>query len=143
MERIVITHNPEETEEAGVGLAPHLADGDVVAVVGELGAGKTTFVRGLARGLFVKDPVLSPSFLLARSYEGRLPFHHLDAYRITDPRELAEVGLHELLPPQEGITAVEWADRIANLIPRRAIWVTLEHRGKDRRRITLRRQKAG
>ena len=139
MERIVITHGPEETEEVGFGLASLVADGDVVALVGELGAGKTTFVKGLARGLFVKDVILSPSFLLARSYEGRLPFHHLDAYRINSAHELAEVGLQEHLPPSEGVTAVEWADRIQGLIPPGAVWVTLEHAGDDRRRITLRR----
>lgn len=139
MERIVITHSPEETDEVGFGLASLLADGDVVALVGELGAGKTTFVKGLARGLFVKDMVLSPSFLIARSYPGRIPFHHLDAYRIAAPHELAEVGLLELLPPSEGVTAVEWADRIPDLIPPGAIRVTLEHAGDDRRRITLRR----
>lgn len=139
MERIVISHDPEETEEVGFGLASLVADGDVVALVGELGAGKTTFVKGLARGLFVKDVILSPSFLLARSYVGRLPFHHLDAYRITSPHELTVVGLLELLPPSEGVTAVEWADRIPDHIPPGAIWVALEHAGDDRRRITLRR----
>lgn len=139
MERILITHSPEETEEAGVGLAELVRDGDVVALVGELGAGKTTFVKGLARGLFVKDLVLSPSFLLARSYEGRIPFHHLDAYRISDPDELSEVGLRDLLPPETGVTAVEWADRIPGLIPQGAVWVKIEHAGDDRRRITLRR----
>lgn len=139
MERIVITRSPEETEEVGLGLASLLTDGDVVALVGELGAGKTTLVKGLARGLFVKDMVLSPSFLLARSYSGRIPFHHLDAYRITAPHELAEVGLLDLLPPSEGVTAIEWADQIPDLIAPGAIWVTLEHAGDDRRRITLRR----
>lgn len=139
MERIVITHGAEETEEVGWGLASLLAHGDVVALVGELGAGKTTFVKGLARGLFVNDAILSPSYLLARTYRGRIPFHHLDLYRITSRRELVEVGLLGLLPPEEGVTAVEWADRIPNLIPPGAIWVTLEHAGEDRRRITLRR----
>lgn len=139
MERVLITASAEETEEAGAELAPTLRDGDVVALVGELGAGKSTFVRGLARGLFVKDVLLSPSFVLARSYAGRVPFHHLDLYRVRSFRELLEVGLDELLPPARGVTAVEWADRIPDRIPPGAVWVTLEHAGGDRRRITLRR----
>lgn len=138
MERIIISHSPDETDGVGFDLASLLSDGDVVALVGELGAGKTTFVKGLARGLFVKDMILSPSFLLARSYNGRMPFHHLDAYRIAGPHELSEVGLLELLPPSAGVTAVEWADRIPDIIPTRAIWVTLEHVDDTRRRITLR-----
>lgn len=139
MERIVITAGPEETEELGVDLAQALRDGDVVALVGELGAGKTTFVKGLARGLFVKDEILSPSFLIARTYQGRRPFHHLDLYRLTRPEELAEVGLLALLPPEEGTTAVEWADRIPQIIPPGAVWVRLDLMGDERRRITLRR----
>lgn len=139
MERIVITHSAEETEAVGTDLGLALQDGDVVALVGGLGTGKTTFVKGLARGLFVKDTILSPSFLLARTHRGRLPFHHLDAYRIAAARELVEVGIHELLPPSEGVTAVEWADRIPDRIPPGAVWVTLEHLGGDRRRVTIRR----
>lgn len=139
MERVVQSDGPEETMRLGEALAQELRDGEVVALVGELGAGKTTLVQGIAQGLFVRDIVLSPSFVLARSYRGRLLLHHLDAYRITRPEELWEVGLTELLPPDEGVTVVEWADRIEPLIPKGTLWVHLELLPDDRRRITLRR----
>ena len=139
MERVVITEGPEETVRLGEELAHMLRPGDVVALVGELGSGKTTLVKGIAQGLFVKEPVISPSFLLARSYRGRMPLHHLDAYRVNSPEELVEVGLLELLPPEEGITVVEWADRVAELIPPGSLWIHLEHLDGDRRKLTLRR----
>lgn len=139
MERVVITEGPEETVRLGEELAQALRPGDVVALVGELGSGKTTLVKGIAQGLFVKEPVISPSFLLARSYRGRMPLHHLDAYRVNSPEELVEVGLLELLPPEEGVTVVEWADRVEELIPPGSLWIHLEHLDGDRRRLTLRR----
>ncbi|MFO8033991.1 MAG: tRNA (adenosine(37)-N6)-threonylcarbamoyltransferase complex ATPase subunit type 1 TsaE [Candidatus Bipolaricaulota bacterium] len=138
MERTVVAEGPEETQRVGEELAHRLKSGDVVALVGELGAGKTTLVQGLARGLFIKEDVLSPSFVLARTHQGRLTLHHMDAYRINDPAELAEVGLTELLPPEEGVTALEWADRIPQLIPRGAIWVTMTMPSLERRRIEIR-----
>jgi len=139
MERVVITEGPEDTVRLGEELARMLRPGDVVALVGELGSGKTTLVKGIAQGLFVKEPVISPSFLLARSYRGRMPLHHLDAYRVNSPEELVEVGLLELLPPEEGVTVVEWADRVEELIPPGSLWIHLEHLDGDRRRLTLRR----
>lgn len=139
MERVVITEGPEETMALAADLAKRLRDGDVVALVGALGTGKTTFVKGLARGLFIAEEVLSPSFVLARSYKGNKLLHHLDFYRVRDPGELEEVGLLELLPPESGITAVEWADRFPDLIPKGAIWVFLEHVGDARRKVTIRR----
>lgn len=138
MERVVITTGPEETIRLGVEVAQDLRNGDVVALSGELGTGKTTFVQGIAQGLFVSALVLSPSFLLLRSYRGRIPLYHIDAYRINRPEELFEVGLIELLPPEEGVTVVEWADRIEPLIPKWALWVRFWFFG-DKRKIELSR----
>ncbi|HID08800.1 TPA: tRNA (adenosine(37)-N6)-threonylcarbamoyltransferase complex ATPase subunit type 1 TsaE, partial [Candidatus Micrarchaeota archaeon] len=126
MERVVITEGPEETLSLGMELAESLRDGDVVALVGELGVGKTTLVQGIARGLFVRDVVSSASFILARTYHGKLPLHHLDAYRVESVDEVFEAGLDRYLPPEEGVTVVEWADRIYELIPKGALWITLE-----------------
>jgi len=137
MERTVITDSAEETAQLGEDLAARLRPGDVVALVGDLGAGKTTLVQGLARGLFVAEAVLSPSYVLGRSYPGRLPLHHLDAYRIGDPQELIEAGLGEVLPSEDGVTVVEWGDRVADLLPVRAIWVHLTLLEGDRRRIAI------
>ncbi len=138
MERVRITASAEETERLGEDLARDLRSGDVVALVGELGAGKTTFVKGLARGLFVREDVISPSFLLARTYEGTLPLHHLDLYRLGGAGEMAEAGLLTYLPPEEGVTVVEWADRALAVLPSTAILVKFEHLGNNRRRITVR-----
>lgn len=139
MEKIVISKSPEETIEVAMELGRRLRDGEVVALVGELGTGKTTFVKGLARSFFIPEEILSPSFLLARTYRGKRVLHHLDLYRLKNAAELAEVGLDGLLPPEEGVTAVEWADRFPTVIPKDAIWVILEHEGGDRRKITIRR----
>ena len=139
MERVVITEGPEDTMRLGEELARELRAGDVVALVGELGSGKTTLAKGIAQGLFVREPVISPSFLLARTYRGQMLLHHLDAYRVNSPQELVEVGLTELLPPEEGVTVVEWADRVEELIPPGSLWIRLEHLDGDRRKLTLRR----
>lgn len=134
-----MSEGPEETMALAMDLARRLGDGEVVALVGELGTGKTTFVKGLARGFLIPEEVLSPSFLLARTYRGKKTLHHLDLYRVRAVEELEEVGLTALLPPEEGVTAVEWADRFPRLIPKSAVWVYFEHAGGDRRKITIRR----
>jgi tRNA threonylcarbamoyladenosine biosynthesis protein TsaE len=135
---MVITHSDEETRGAGAALARTLVAGDVVALTGELGAGKTCFVQGLARGLGARAWPTSPTFVLVNEYRAALPIHHVDAYRVAGPAELVDVGLLELIDG-DGVTVIEWADRVAPLLPARTIHVAIAGVGDEPRTITTRR----
>jgi len=134
--RSIETASEDETSAAGEALAPQLSAGDVLLLEGELGAGKTAFVRGLARGLGLQpDDVTSPTFTLIQEYRGpgALVLYHADLYRLS-PREVDDLGLGEL--SEEGILAVEWPDRW--LEPPTAHYrVRIESRGSDERSITI------
>jgi tRNA threonylcarbamoyladenosine biosynthesis protein TsaE len=137
MNKTIIAHTPAEMEEIGVELASILTDGMVVSLVGPLGSGKTTLSKGIAKGLLITDVVVSPSYLIARSYQGRLTMHHIDAYRVSSLEELAEVGLDEYLPPETGVSVVEWPDRIDGLVEISTIQVTLELLDGEDRRVNI------
>lgn len=124
------TSSPEETEAAGEELGRRLRQGDLVLLRGELGAGKTTFVRGIARGCGSVAPVASPTFQLVRLYPGRLQLAHVDLYRLEKGDELRDLGLDELL--DVGAVVVEWGDRLAGA---EAAMISIEHLGGDRRMI--------
>ena len=132
-----VTASVAETEELARRLATSLRGGEVVLLSGELGAGKTAFVRGLARGLGV-DPeeVASPTFVLLTSYPGRLRLHHADLYRLAGNGDDLELGLEEL-PGPDGVLAIEWAERLSLRPWARAIGVTLQHAGEDSRRVRI------
>jgi tRNA threonylcarbamoyladenosine biosynthesis protein TsaE len=133
-----ISRSPEETRALAVRLGPWLAPGDVVALNGELGSGKTEFVHGLAAGLNVSPqvPVSSPSFILAHEYPGRLTLIHLDLYRLEDlPPELLP-DLEEYLSGAQ-VVAVEWARRLAPLLPADYLEVDLEIMGESQRQFTF------
>ena len=134
----ISTRSAEQTREAGERLSATLGPGDVVALTGELGAGKTCFVQGLARGLGAAIWPTSPTFVLVNEYRADLPIHHVDAYRVAGPTEMVDVGLLELIDG-DGVTAIEWADRIASLLPDRAIHVSIEGVGDEPRTISIRR----
>jgi tRNA threonylcarbamoyladenosine biosynthesis protein TsaE len=129
-----VTNTPAETEAAGLELGQALQAGDIVLLTGELGAGKTTFVRGVARGTGSTAPVASPTFQLVRVYPGRVQLAHVDLYRIENPIELADLGLEELA--DSGAVVVEWGDRID--VPGASL-IEIKHLGGDRRllRTTL------
>jgi tRNA threonylcarbamoyladenosine biosynthesis protein TsaE len=134
-----VTSAPAETERIGEDLGRELRGGEVVLLSGELGAGKTAFVRGLARGLG-GDPgeVASPTFVLLTSYPGRLTLHHADLYRLHGGGDDREVGLEEL-PGPEGVLAIEWAERLAERPWPVVVEVHLEHAGEDQRRVRVSR----
>jgi tRNA threonylcarbamoyladenosine biosynthesis protein TsaE len=108
--RELVTDRPEATEAAAAALARHVRRGDLLLLVGEMGAGKTTFVRGLAAGLRVAGDVMSPTFQLVRVYRGAVQLAHVDLYRLGGDADLADLGLDELL--DEGAVVVEWGDRL-------------------------------
>jgi len=132
------SHSETETRRIAAALARALEAGDCIALRGELGAGKTCFVRGLAEGLGI-DPaqVSSPTFVLLHEYETpRGPaLAHIDAYRITNDADAETIALDEVL--ETAITAIEWPERLGDLLPARRIDIRLEHEGDDQRRITV------
>jgi len=127
-----ITRSADETARLGEALAPALAAGDVIALTGELGAGKTRFVAGLARGLACKARVRSPSFAIVNEYHGRLLLLHLDLYRI-DPRDLDGLGLDEYL--ERGALAVEWGERLPERDRAGALSIRFEAPGPGTREL--------
>jgi tRNA threonylcarbamoyladenosine biosynthesis protein TsaE len=131
---VAISESEQATTQLGAHLAGSLEPGDVVLLEGELGAGKTAFVRGLAIGLGApEDDVSSPTFTLIQEYRGRLPFLHADLYRISGA-EADELGLDEL--GRDGVVAIEWAAKLVRK-PAAAVEVLIEDLGGDRRRITI------
>jgi tRNA threonylcarbamoyladenosine biosynthesis protein TsaE len=118
------TRSAEETRDLGRRLAAALRPGDVVALVGELGSGKTTLVQGIAAALEARGRVASPSFLIVHEYRGRLPIYHVDLFRLR-PEEVESLGLEELFD-EGGVVLVEWAERAERLLPPDALWIHLE-----------------
>lgn len=131
-----ISHSVEETEKAGAALAAALRPGDVVALIGEIGAGKTTFVRGLAQGLGVHaSSVASPSFVLVRQYSaGRLPLFHADLFRLEGMPEAFSVGLEEFYD-QGGVTLIEWGNKVPGVLPEEYLEIRFDVADPETRRL--------
>lgn len=124
--------DPAATHAFGCALGETASDGDVVAALGDLGAGKTCLAQGLAEALGIAPSrVNSPTFAILQSYSGRLMFHHVDLYRISDEDEALGLGLDELIGVH-GVSLVEWPTRLSSLIPRDALWIRLEPENEGR-----------
>jgi tRNA threonylcarbamoyladenosine biosynthesis protein TsaE len=136
-ERTVTTVDPTDTRALAQRLAGAARPGDLVCLVGDLGAGKTQFAKGFAVGLGVTDTVSSPTFVLMTEYEGRLPMFHLDLYRLDDAADALAGGLLDERQA-EGVVLVEWAERLGDALPAGRLDVVIEGTGDDPRQITLR-----
>jgi tRNA threonylcarbamoyladenosine biosynthesis protein TsaE len=131
-----ITLTPEETETAGFSFAGGLAPGAVVGLYGELGTGKTCFVRGAARALNVRERVNSPTYSLVNVYDGDCPVYHMDAFRLKSPDEMVAIGFEDYVRAK-GICFIEWAERIEPLLPPRTRRVRFKALEENKREITF------
>ncbi|MGZ4985147.1 MAG: tRNA (adenosine(37)-N6)-threonylcarbamoyltransferase complex ATPase subunit type 1 TsaE [Chthoniobacterales bacterium] len=133
-----ISHSPEETARAGFECATRARMRDVFGLTGDLGAGKTQFVKGFVAGMGSLAEVTSPTFTLIHEYSGgRLPVYHIDFYRIQSAQELVRLGLDEYVDG-DGVCIIEWADRFRNLLPERTKWISLKVRSETEREIISR-----
>ena len=137
---VIETRSPEETFRLGRKLGEAARPGQVFTLTGDLGTGKTVFTQGFAKGLGVEEPVNSPTFTIVQVYdEGRLPLYHFDVYRIGDVEEMEEVGFEDYVMG-DGVSLIEWADLISEILPEKRTAVRIEkdlEQGFDYRRITI------
>jgi len=131
-----VSASPDRTKEIGASLGGLLEKGDYICLYGDLGAGKTTLVQGIARGLGVAEKyITSPSFALVNEYRGRLTLYHIDLYRLSGPEDLDDIGFKEY--PGDGVAAVEWPERAEGSLPSGRLEVTMGYEGIDSRRLSF------
>ena len=134
-----ISSSPDQTIERGRLIGTSLRPGSLVALEGDLGSGKTTLVKGIALGLGVKSAreVKSPTFVILHIYQGRVPLHHFDLYRLDGTSDLEGIGLEEFMTDPNSVSVIEWADRVPDVSKRADVVIKLASKGKDKREIKL------
>ena len=132
MEKTFITHSSNETQKLGKLLAREFQGGEIICMTGELGAGKTTFTQGLLKGLGVKGPYTSPTFVIMKKYTENI--YHLDAYRV-GASDVLSLGWEEIVADKTNVVIIEWAERIAEIIPKDSLWIEFSWMGEKERRI--------
>ncbi len=134
------TKSAQETKELGKELAACLKGGETLALVGDLGAGKTTFVQGLAQGLGIKNRIISPTFILMRNYQGKKNLYHIDLYRLEEnvKNEVKNLGIEEIWDKPQNIVVIEWAEKLPkSFYPPNTTWIEFENVGEEERRIEI------
>ena len=134
----MLTSSARETMLVGEKLAKKLVPGDVVALYGNLGSGKTTFTKGVGKGLGVKNPerINSPTFVLIKEYKGKIPLYHLDLYRMGDLKEIENLAIEEYIYG-DGVTVIEWAEKIKPLLPEKLVSVRLKAKSGNKREVLV------
>ncbi|XOB42742.1 MAG: tRNA (adenosine(37)-N6)-threonylcarbamoyltransferase complex ATPase subunit type 1 TsaE [Candidatus Nealsonbacteria bacterium] len=142
-----ITNTAKETRDLGKGLAEKILKtkskrkAHVLALEGELGGGKTTFLQGFARGMGIREKILSPTFVILKKFKIKHPnfkfFFHIDCYRIKEPKEISDLGFKEIIAGSKNIVAVEWAKRIEKILPPSTTFINFEFYNKNKRKITI------
>lgn len=132
----LISESVAQTEEIGAAAAKYVGPGTVIAMRGDLGAGKTAFVRGLARGMGLRARVTSPTFAIVNEYLGKIPLYHFDMYRLTSAEDLFDIGWEDYIRAG-GVCAVEWSEIVEDAIPQDAVSVTIRHLDETKREIVI------
>lgn len=149
MEKEYLTKNPNQTKKLGEALAKKILKtrprkgAFIIGLEGDLGGGKTTFLQGFAKGLGIKEKILSPTFIIMRRFRIRVnsrkfaDFYHIDCYRIQRPKEILELGFKEIISNSKNLVAIEWAERIKKILPKNVFILKFEFINRDRRKIVL------
>lgn len=136
-----LTNNSLETKDVGLQFAKNLMPGDTLLLFGNLGAGKTTFVQGIAKGLGIKDRILSPTFVLVRNHNVFVnnikKLNHIDLYRIEEPTEIDKLGIEEFVGEEDSLTVIEWAERLLGFNPSKGYRIKFKYLENDKREITI------
>lgn len=142
-----ISKSTKQTQKIATTLAKKIKGGEVLCFYGDLGAGKTTFIQAFAKALGVKENITSPTFVLMKKYPfsakatkgkpHKMNFYHMDAYRLSDPQEALDLGLEEIWEEKENVIAIEWADKINDILPWKKIDICFSHEGDEKRKITI------
>ena len=133
---MTFTADQKQLEEIAILLGETAEKGSIIALTGDLGAGKTTFTKAFAKGMGIEEHITSPTFTIIQEYDGVLPLYHFDVYRIEDPLELEEVGYEEYFSG-DGVTVVEWGDMIKDLLPEKTLWIILNTLDLTRRKVRI------
>ena len=142
METTIITNSFEETQKLGFDFAKEVEDVSVLALHGDLGGGKTTFIQGLAKGLGINKKIISPTFIIMRSYKmpvilKKRHFYHIDLYRVNSEDDVRELGLIELINDTGNLLAIEWPEKIFKLLPEKRFYLHFEYMDENKRKITI------